>query len=238
MGKLLVGNVPAYIKVYNSLYSDIINGIYLEGTQLPSENALSEKYGVSRNTLRQALAILCEDGLVIKSQGKGTTIAKREASTLSGQIVNPMTEMCKTSIDDIELHYNFAPPTDIGRMKLGLGKSEIVLASTNIYKSAHVAVGYSFTQIPTSTFEALDVDISNDAALEDLIERKIFDVSSKGDLTVQLISSNEEESRILEIPEESPLLLSELILFNHAHQAFSRCKFYMLPKFYKMKFQI
>ncbi len=113
-----------------------------------------------------------------------------------------------------------------------------MLASTNIYKSAHVAVGYSFTQIPTSTFEALDVDISNDAALEDLIERKIFDVSSKGDLTVQLISSNEEESRILEIPEESPLLLSELILFNHAHQAFSRCKFYMLPKFYKMKFQI
>lgn len=70
MGKLLAGNVPVYIEVYNSLYSDIMNNVYLEGNQLPSENALSEKYGVSRNTLRQALAILCEDGLVIKSQGK------------------------------------------------------------------------------------------------------------------------------------------------------------------------
>lgn len=238
MGKMLTGSLPAYIEVYNSLYSDIMNNVYLEGEQLPSENALSEKYGVSRNTLRQALAILCEDGLVIKSQGKGTTIARREDSKLSGQIINPMTNMCKSSIDDIELHYNYAPPTDIGRTKLNLGKSEIVLASTNIYKSNQVPVGYSFTQIPASAFEALDMDISNDSALEDLIEHKIFDVSSKGNMSVQLIASNEEESRILEIPEGTPLLLSELILFNHAHQAFSRCKFYMLPEFYKMEFQI
>lgn len=78
--------------------------------------------------------------------------------------------------------------------KLNLGKSEIVLASTNIYKSNQVPVGYSFTQIPASAFEALDVDISNDSALEDLIEHKIFDVSSKGNMSVQLIASNEEES--------------------------------------------
>ncbi len=238
MGKVLTGSLPAYIEVYNSLYSDIVNNVYLEGDQLPSENALSEKYGVSRNTLRQALAILCEDGLVIKSQGKGTTIARREDSRMSGQIVNPMTNMCKSSIDDVELHYNYAPPTDIARAKLGLSKSEIVLAGTNIYKSDHVVVGYSFTQIPASAFEALDVDISDSSILEELIEHKIFDASSKGNLTVQLVFSNEEESQILKIPEKTPLLLSELILFNHAHQAFSRCKFYMLPEYYKMNFEI
>lgn len=111
-----------------------------------------------------------------------------------------MTNMCKCSIDDIELHYNYAPPTDIGRTKLNLGKSEIVLASTNIYKSNQVPVGYSFTQIPASAFEALDVDISNDSALEDLIEHKIFDVSSKGNMSVQLIASNEEESLNCAVP--------------------------------------
>lgn len=238
MSKILAGNIPAYIEVYNSLYSDIVNNVYLEGEQLPSENTLAEKYGVSRNTLRQALAILCEDGLVIKSQGKGTIIAKQEDSRLSSQIVNPMTHMCKKSIDDIELHYNFAPPTDIGRTKLELSKSEIVLASTNIYKSGHLPVGYSFTQIPTSSFEMLDVDISKESALEDLVERKIFDAASKGNLSIKFIFSNEDESRILEIPEESPLILLEVILFDQAHHAFSRCKFYMLPEFYNLEFQI
>ncbi|WP_285825861.1 hypothetical protein [Schaedlerella arabinosiphila] len=91
-----------------------------------------------------------------------------------------MTNMCKCSIDDIELHYNYAPPTDIGRTKLNLGKSEIVLASTNIYKSNQVPVGYSFTQIPASAFEALDVDISNDSALEDLTSTKYLMFPPKG----------------------------------------------------------
>lgn len=238
MSKILAGNVPAYIAVYNSLYSDIVNNIYLEGEQLPSENTLAETYGVSRNTLRQALAILCEDGLVVKSQGKGSIIAKREDSKLSGKIVNPMTHMCKNPIDDIELHYNYAPPTDICRTKLNLSKSELVLASTNIYKSNNISVGYSFIQVPTSSFEKLDVDTSNETALEDLVERKIFDASSKGNLCIKFIFSNEDESKILEISEGTPLMLLEIILFDHAHQAFSRCKFYMLPEFYKPEFQI
>lgn len=238
MAKISVGNVPAYIEVYNSLYSDITNNVYLEGEQLPGENTLSEKYGVSRNTLRQALAILCEDGLVIKSQGKGTVIANRGDSKLNEQIINPMLNMCKAPIDDIELHYNFAPPTAIGRTKLGLSKSEIVLASTNIYLSNHIPVGYSFTQVPASAFETLDVDISDESMLQELVEHKIFSASSKGNLSVQLVHSNEEESHTLKVPENTPLLLSELVLFNHAHQAFSRCKFYMLPEFYKLEFQI
>ena len=35
MGKMLTGSLPAYIEVYNSLYSDIMNNVYLEGEQLP-----------------------------------------------------------------------------------------------------------------------------------------------------------------------------------------------------------
>ncbi|MEG1992839.1 MAG: winged helix-turn-helix domain-containing protein, partial [Acetivibrio sp.] len=50
-------NIPIYLDVYNSLYSDIKNGVYLPNELLPGEIQLAEKYKVSRNTLRQALAI-------------------------------------------------------------------------------------------------------------------------------------------------------------------------------------
>lgn len=238
MGKIMTGNVPAYVEVYNSLYSDIMNNVYLEGDHLPSEHTLAEKYGVSRNTLRQALAILCEDGLVLRSQGKGTIIAKREDSRFNGRIVNPMTYMCQAEIDDMEFRYNFGPPTDIGRTKLGLGKSETVLASTNVYKSKGTPVGYSFIQIPTAVLPELDVDISDESMLENLIEEKVFNASAKGNMSIKLISSNEEESDILNIPQETSLLLLETILFNNVHQPFSRCKFYIIPEFYKLEFQI
>ena len=69
--------IPAYVAIYNILYSDIINSVYEDGSRLPSETALAERYEVSRNTIRLALAILNEDGLIQKSQGRGTVVTNR-----------------------------------------------------------------------------------------------------------------------------------------------------------------
>ena len=41
---------------------------------MPSEKLLSEKYGVSRETIRKALALLLENGYIQKKQGKGSIV--------------------------------------------------------------------------------------------------------------------------------------------------------------------
>lgn len=73
--RLAHSKIPTYVGIYNSLYADITSGVYPENESLPGEVALAEKYNVSRNTLRQALAILCEDGLIVRAQGRGTIVA-------------------------------------------------------------------------------------------------------------------------------------------------------------------
>ncbi len=45
------------------------------GDQLPSETALSRKLGVSRNTIRDALLSLEQDGIVVRRHGTGTFVA-------------------------------------------------------------------------------------------------------------------------------------------------------------------
>ena len=44
------------------------------GAQLPTERDLSVEYGVSRVTVRRALALLTEEGLVYAIQGRGTFV--------------------------------------------------------------------------------------------------------------------------------------------------------------------
>ncbi|WMJ83815.1 FadR/GntR family transcriptional regulator [Oscillospiraceae bacterium LTW-04] len=50
-------------------------GEYKPGDQLPGENILSEKLGVSRNTLREAIRILASQGVLEVYRGKGTFVS-------------------------------------------------------------------------------------------------------------------------------------------------------------------
>ncbi|MFI5805786.1 GntR family transcriptional regulator [Streptomyces sp. NPDC051561] len=44
---------------------------------IPSENALADEYGLSRPTVRRAIAALAEDGLVYAVSGRGTYVAEQ-----------------------------------------------------------------------------------------------------------------------------------------------------------------
>lgn len=54
---------------------DISEGRYKTGDKLMSENQLSAAYGFSRQTVRQALGILEQEGVLVRRRGSGTYIA-------------------------------------------------------------------------------------------------------------------------------------------------------------------
>jgi DNA-binding GntR family transcriptional regulator len=60
--------------VRSELRRAIIEGEFPPGGKLPNEEALCERYGVSRITLREAVHGLIEDGYVSRRQGAGTFV--------------------------------------------------------------------------------------------------------------------------------------------------------------------
>ena len=50
-------------------------GFLPEGTKLPPEQELAEKFGVSKPTLRRALAELAVRGIIVKQNGIGSVVA-------------------------------------------------------------------------------------------------------------------------------------------------------------------
>ncbi len=69
-----------YMMLMEQIKSDIINSKYPPGSQLETEDKLSERYNVSRQTVRRAIGILEQDGLIIRKQGSGTYVSKRATS--------------------------------------------------------------------------------------------------------------------------------------------------------------
>jgi GntR family transcriptional regulator of arabinose operon len=67
---------PAHRRIYAEIVRAIARGQYGPGTQLPGEATLAMKFGVSRGTLRQALANLRQDGFVEAVPGRGSFVRK------------------------------------------------------------------------------------------------------------------------------------------------------------------
>lgn len=64
------------------------------GSQLPSEKELAERFGVSRNTVREALLSLWDEGLVVRKWGVGTFVRELDQPvTHSLSTVIPMNEL-------------------------------------------------------------------------------------------------------------------------------------------------
>lgn len=61
-------------RIYHDLARDIDEGKYGVGDLLPSEKKLTEKYNVSRETARKALAILTDRGYIQRIMGKGSLV--------------------------------------------------------------------------------------------------------------------------------------------------------------------
>lgn len=66
----------AWRLIADELRGDIITGVLPPGTKLPSESELAARFGVHRNTVRQAMAALTADHLVLSRRGSGTFVAE------------------------------------------------------------------------------------------------------------------------------------------------------------------
>lgn len=82
-----------YLQVIEQIKRDIEHGIFKEKQKLPSEFQLSKTLGVSRATLREALRILEEDGVVTRRHGVGTFVNSKPLFTSGIEELDSVTGM-------------------------------------------------------------------------------------------------------------------------------------------------
>jgi len=69
---------PLHKKVAALIMREIASGQFLPGDRLPSEHELAQAFDVSRNVVREAIACLRSDGIVVSRQGLGAFVVQPE----------------------------------------------------------------------------------------------------------------------------------------------------------------
>ena len=85
--------VPLYRQISDNLLVGIREGKFPVGSFLPGELELIDRFDASRHTIREALRVLEDMGLVKRQRGRGTLVLSTEASPAFVQMVRSPSEL-------------------------------------------------------------------------------------------------------------------------------------------------
>lgn len=206
-----------HVKVYDQLYARIESGEYPEGSQLPSETDLSKIMGVSRMTLRHALALLREDGLIHNIQGKGNFVQgkKKTAEKIFSNICNPVFQ-CGQQITDTESEYRLEPPTDFISTLIG-HRTPVIAIIDRWYKLQNGSTfAYSLSFIPIETITQFDVDFNDTEKLLLFLNQDIYSHAASSELNLRGSDAGNFTAQKYKLSEKNTFLMIQETLYNES----------------------
>lgn len=154
--------LPAYLKIHDAIKKDIDQGLWKIGVRLPSERDLADQFQVSRMTLRQAVTLLVDEGILERRVGSGTYVAsqrvqeKMRGTTSFTEIINSQGKKPSTKL----ISYQRQLASDTERKQLQLSEKEYVIRMERVRYADQVPLVYEVASIPEkviSGFKKADV---------------------------------------------------------------------------------
>jgi GntR family transcriptional regulator len=150
--------VPLYYQLQELVKEQIESGAWRPGDRLPSEPELARRYAVSRVVVRQALAILQDDGQIVRVQGRGTFVAEPKLDARAGGLARLLAtpRPPDVTIDVLEAGTPPVEPSIRGGLRVGERERVLRLTTALSVRGIPLAITYSF-------FRAADVGWLEDA---------------------------------------------------------------------------
>lgn len=218
---------PLWQQVVEMIQRNVEEGRWPVGHRIPSERELCQQHGVSRTTVRIAIAEAVNRGLLHRVHGKGTFVARPKihqplvqvtpfAAALRAQGLVPRTRLLEvmTQPADPATAHMLGMPTghEVMRFRLlGLGSGEPMAA----YQST---VPASLGEAVLEQLEA-DVDADRFRLVVDVLAETFGWSHLTAEQTFEAAGASPEEARLLALPRGAPVLVVSSLVRNPGGRA-------------------
>jgi len=121
---------PAYAQLASLIKQKIAGGEYPPGTKIPAESVIGQTYGVAVMTVRQAIRLLVEQGLLRRVHGSGTFVCGPDWTQASFHLEGLMETLGDKENIDIRIlsaGISEASPKAASALNLAVGEMIVVL---------------------------------------------------------------------------------------------------------------
>ncbi|MEL7658220.1 MAG: GntR family transcriptional regulator [Bacillota bacterium] len=203
-----------YMQIMADLKEQIEMGILAPGDILPSENSLSNQYGVSRMSSRKGLLLLAEKGYIYAIPGKGYYVSQPRYN--KHILYFDETDFIKKYVDEVKLHQvDIVPASDEVAKELRIPNNKKVIVVKNIFLADDVPIAYDVKYLPYDKGQPNIEDEIGYATFPEIVTSQFSLFSVKKELKIWPDLSNEESSKLLCLKEIHPLLVIEQKCINN-----------------------
>ncbi len=221
MNSMIQRPKPIADQVEDFLLAKIREGIFPPGSRLPPENELAAQLGVSRTSVRSALAALESKRLILRRQGDGTYVNRRltEVSTRMGEewdFVFMIKDQGGTpSVETIEICTRPATPDEANGLEIHA--EEKVLSIRRLFLANDQPAIFSTNVLPAAILKSqgpFDVNQPLNEILRAYCDEEIY--YSISDISASF--APEEVYEVLRINPGTPLLRFNDVFYNQKDQ--------------------
>ena len=206
-------NQPIYIQIANELKNNIQQNIYQSGDRLPTEKNLSERFNVNRHTIRNAIALLKEEGLIRVDRGRGMFVAKTPIKYPIGERVryNESLEAqgIKASYEKLKAVEIPAERAIADALKIDIGAPVILIERIGLANDRPISIGSSY--FPAEIFPHLTKFWKSYSSISKLLKEIYARDHIRRSTTVCARIVRDADARLLQIPANQPILLAQSI---------------------------
>lgn len=182
---------PKYVETYNEILTLIRDGFYPEDSKLPPEEELAVQMKVSRMTLRQALLLLKEDGIIESKHGSGNYVKQvlNQEEVGLEERGNPIRHVCASSVEETELSLELRPTTEYVHQMFGR-RTAVGLDVRRFYKSEARVVAYSLSTMLTDVMDEFVLNLNQEEEIRNFLETGIYEDSHRVRLEAKILPEN------------------------------------------------
>lgn len=210
-----------------------------EGGRLPSEPKLANSLGVSRTTVRQALAELESDGLIVRKHGVGTFVNERVQSIQTRlEEVWDFVEMIRLSGHEAAVQHvemNLGPATPDIAEKLALDPDDEVLTTVNVFYADGEPVIYCVDVLPARLVRRAYRDEELHGPVYTFLDKRCNQQVDYNITEVLPTVADARVSKLLACAEGTPLHYFEEVGYNAADTPIIYSEEYYRPEFFNFK---
>ena len=199
---------PIYYQLLEILRSKIENEMTPNDKML-SERGICEQYGVSRTTVRLAMAELEHMGYIYKRHGKGTFVAalNKNSQNLmdSYSFTDHMKEQGKNPSTKV-LSFETLESTNYFAENLGISPGEKMIKITRLRLADELPMMLERTYLPMKSFSGLTEDMVTKKPLYEIFRENYSEIIKVADEEFSAGLLSDREAQLLEVPVDSACL--------------------------------